>query len=35
LRKTANLLSGKTFRHLTAAESSIPPPTQQALSTLE
>jgi DNA replication protein DnaC len=34
-RKTANFPSGKTFATWRPAESSIPPPTQQALSTLE
>jgi len=34
-RKTANFPSGKTFAIWRPAESSIPPPTQQALSTLE
>jgi DNA replication protein DnaC len=34
-RKTANFPSGKTFATWRPADSSIPPPTQQALSTLE
>jgi DNA replication protein DnaC len=34
-RKTANFPSGKTFATWRPAESSIPAPTQQALSTLE
>jgi DNA replication protein DnaC len=34
-RKTANFPSGKTFATWRPGESSIPPPTQQALSTLE
>jgi DNA replication protein DnaC len=34
-RKTANFPAGKTFATWRPGESSIPPPTQQALSTLE
>src|SRR4029453_3305685 len=34
-RKTANFPSGKTFATWRSSESSIPTPTQQALSTLE
>jgi DNA replication protein DnaC len=34
-RKTANFPSGKTFATWRPGDSSIPPPTQQALSTLE